>query len=44
MMHLATRSCIYTTGLIKTQTAVLICSHGTQTGVIGKGPAPVMDS
>ena len=43
-MHLITRSCIYMTGLMRTQTAVLVCSHGTQSGIIGKGSAPAMDN
>lgn len=43
-MHLITRSCIYTTGLMRMQTAVLVCSHGTQTSIIGKESAPVMSS
>lgn len=44
MMHLITRSCMYTTtGLMRTQTAVLVCSHGTQSGIIGNGSAPGMD-
>ena len=43
-MHLITRSCIFTTGLMRMQTAVLICSHGTQSGIIGKGLTPAMDN
>ena len=43
-MQLITRSCIYMTGLTRMQTAVLVCSHGTQSGIIGKGSAPAMDN
>ena len=44
MMYLITHSCMYAaTGLMQTQTAVLVCSRGTQSGIIGNGSAPAMD-
>ena len=43
-MYLIMNSCMYTTGLMQTQAAALVCSHGTQSGIIGNGSAPDMDN